>query len=115
MLKTNSPTGLHEVLAAHAAKIWIMENQVAELRALLDEVHLGQSGNLIVEAVKTDEFAQSYPRIIETERLVEVAGQKIVLGHVLVLPIFSSYTHTLTAFGVVIPTNYFNGFYSCKA
>jgi len=38
MLQANSPAGLHQVLAADAAKIRIMENQIAELRNLLNEL-----------------------------------------------------------------------------
>jgi MFS superfamily sulfate permease-like transporter len=40
ILQANSPARLHEVLATHAAKIWIVENQVAELRTLLIEVEV---------------------------------------------------------------------------
>jgi hypothetical protein len=38
MLQANSPAGLYEVLEEQAAKIRIMENQIAELRTLLNEV-----------------------------------------------------------------------------
>ena len=71
MLQANSPAGLHEVLAAHAAKIRIMENQIAELRTLLNEVDVRKALDLVVKAVKTNELAQHDSRIVETERLIE--------------------------------------------
>ena len=40
-----------------------------------------------MEAVKADEFAQDDARVVEAERLVEIAGQKKLLYHVLVLPL----------------------------
>src|SRR6266436_7011861 len=58
MLQANSPAGLHEMLAAHAAKIRIMENQIAELRTLLNEVDVRKALDLVVKAVKTNELAQ---------------------------------------------------------
>jgi hypothetical protein len=73
MLKTNSPTGLHEVLAAHPAKIRIMENQIAELRTLLNEVNVRKALDLVVKVVKTNELTQHDSRIVETERLIEIA------------------------------------------
>src|SRR6266852_377462 len=63
MLQANSPAGLHEVLAAHAAKIRIMENQIAERRTLLNEVDVRQALDLVVKAVKTNELTQYGSRI----------------------------------------------------
>ena len=76
MLQANSPAGLHEVLAAHAAKIRIMENQIAELRTLLNEVDVRKALDLVVKAVKTNELSQHDSRIVETERLIEIACEK---------------------------------------
>lgn len=73
MLQTNSPAGLYEVLAAHAAKIRIMENQIAELGTLLNEVDVRKALDLVVKAVKTNELAQHDSRIVETQRLIEIA------------------------------------------
>lgn len=42
MLQGNSPAGLDEMLLAHATKIGIMENQIAELRTLLNEVNVAR-------------------------------------------------------------------------
>jgi hypothetical protein len=73
MLETNSPTGLHEVLATYAAKIRVMENQIAKLRTLLNEVDVRKALDLVVKAVKTNELTQHDSRIVETERLIEIA------------------------------------------
>lgn len=73
MLQANSPAGFCEVLATHAAKIRIMENQIAELGTLLNEVDVRKALDLVVKAVKTNELAQHDARIVETERLIEIA------------------------------------------
>ena len=63
------------MLAAYAAKIWIVENQVAELRTLLNESDLRKALNRFVKAVKTNVFAQHDSRVVETARLVEIASE----------------------------------------
>ena len=73
VLQANSPAGLHEVLAAHAAKIRIMENQIAQLRTLLNEVDVRKAPDLVVKAVKTNELTQHDSRIVKTEPLIEIA------------------------------------------
>ncbi len=40
------------MLAAHAAKIWIVENQVAELRTLLNEIYVRKALDFVVKTVK---------------------------------------------------------------
>jgi hypothetical protein len=55
--QANAPVGLHEVLEvleAHAAKIRIMENQIAELGTLLNEIHVRKAVYLVVKAAKTN-------------------------------------------------------------
>jgi hypothetical protein len=49
-----------------------MENQIAELRTLLNEVDVRKALDLVVKAMKTDELAQHDSRIVETERLIEI-------------------------------------------
>jgi hypothetical protein len=55
--------------------MWIVENQVAELRILLNEIDLREALDLVVKAVKSDEFAKHDSRVVETERLVEIATE----------------------------------------
>ena len=62
-----------------------MQNEIAQLGALLDEVYLSQALDLVVKPVKTDELAQNDPRVVKAECLVEVAGQQVMFHHVLVL------------------------------
>ena len=80
MLQANSPAGLYEVLATHAAKIRIMENQIAELGTLLNEIDVRKALDLVAKAMKTNELAQHDARIVETERLIEVGRQKKMPG-----------------------------------
>src|SRR5882672_2887647 len=82
MPQTNSPAGLHEVLATNAAKIRIMENQITELGTLLNEIDVRKALDLVVKAVKTNELAQHNSRIVETERLIEIAGEQKVVWHI---------------------------------
>jgi len=63
------------VLATHLAEIRIVQNQIAEFRALLHEVHLRKTLHFIVKAVKADQFAENGSRVVETKRLVKVTGQ----------------------------------------
>jgi len=85
MFQPDAFAGLYQIVSPHTAEFRIVQNQVAKLGALLHQVHLRQSGHLVVKAMKADEFAQYDPRVVKAERLVEVTGQKKLLCHVLVL------------------------------
>jgi len=50
-----------------------MENQIAELGTLLNEIDVRKALDLVAKAMKTNELAQHDARIVETERLIEVA------------------------------------------
>jgi hypothetical protein len=50
-----------------------MENQIAELRTLLNEVDARKALDFVVKVVKTNELTQHDSRIVETERLIEIA------------------------------------------
>jgi len=67
VLQANALACFDEMLATYAAKFRVVKDQVRELSALLDEVHSRQSGDLVVEAMKTDEFAQNDARVVEAE------------------------------------------------
>src|SRR5258708_27932791 len=75
MLQTNQFAGFNQMFAPNAAKFRIMQNQVGKLRALLHQVDLRQTANLVVKALYADQFGKHYSRIIETERLVKIASQ----------------------------------------
>src|SRR3981189_2079833 len=79
------------MLPANFAEIRIMQNEVAQLRALLDKVHLRKAFHLVMEVMKADQFAQSDTRVVKTKRLVKVTGQQKLFGHVLVLLYYLSW------------------------
>src|SRR5205823_3131705 len=85
VLQADAFAGFREVLAAHTAEIRVVENEIAELRALLHKVHLREAVDLVAEAVETDELAKNHARVIEAERLVKITGQQNLFTHVLVL------------------------------
>src|SRR6266403_2566673 len=125
MLQANALAGFDEVLLANFAKVRIMKNQIAELRALLDKVHLRKAFHLVMEVMKADQFAQSDTRVVKTKRLVKVTGQQKLFAHVLVLLYYLSWwacsgkpPHPLwihlNAFPLHCPTNYFDGCYALK-
>ena len=79
VLEAHAPAGLEQVFAADAAELGIVQEQVSELAALLDEADSGQSGDALVEAADAHHLAQHGAGIVEAERLVEVADEEIVL------------------------------------
>src|SRR5579859_2503098 len=70
------------MFAADAAELRIVQNQVGQFRALLHQVDLGQAPDLVMEALHADQFGEHDSGIVETKRLVEIAGQKILLHHI---------------------------------
>ena len=64
----------------HLAELGIVEQQVGELGALLDEAGPRQAGDLALEALGADQAAQHDAGVVEAERLVEVAGDEIAAG-----------------------------------
>src|SRR5712691_8734044 len=75
VLQPDALAGFDQVLAADAPDIRVVENQIAQLGALLDKVHRRKSLNLVRETMETDQLAKDNSRVIETERLVKIAGQ----------------------------------------
>src|SRR5579859_1854158 len=73
------------MLPANAAELRIVQNQVAEFSALLNEVHFRKAFDLVVKRMKPDKLGKNHSRVVEAQSLVKVAGQKILLHHVLVL------------------------------
>src|SRR4029077_5798779 len=75
MLQADALAGLDKVLAPDLAEVRVMENQIAEFRALLDEVHLGKAFHLVMKSVEADQLAKNDSRVVEAKRLVKVTGQ----------------------------------------
>lgn len=74
MLEADLFAGFDEVLFADVAEIGVVEDQIAELRALLDEVDGGEALDLVIKTVETDQLAEDDARVVEAEGLVEIAG-----------------------------------------
>ena len=58
-----------------------MQNQIRELRTLLHQVNLRQAPDFVMEAMNADKFGKHDSGIVETECLVKIASQKILLHH----------------------------------
>src|SRR5207245_5464925 len=65
VLQANALARFDEMFPAHFSKIRIVQNQIAEFRALLDEVHLGKAFHLVVKSMKADQFAKDDSRVVE--------------------------------------------------
>ncbi len=78
------------MFAAHTTKFRIVADQIREFTALLHEVAVRKARNAILKSRHTEQFAQDQSRVIETQSLIEVGGQKVVfelrISHVQVLP-----------------------------
>jgi hypothetical protein len=94
VLQADSFAGFDQVLAAHAAEFRIVQNKVREFSALLNESNVGKALHFVVKAMETDKFAQRDSRVVEAERLVKVAGQKILLHHRGVTPLSARFQRT---------------------
>src|SRR6476660_10293839 len=90
MLQTDLFACFDQVVAPHTAELRIVQDQVRELSALLYQVNLGQSPDFVMEAVNTDQIGEHDSRIVETERLVKIASQKILLHHLGYCPFLGS-------------------------
>src|SRR5205823_11090229 len=126
--QTDQFAGFEQMFASNTAKLRIMQNQVRQFRALLDQIDLCQAPNFVMETLHPNQFGEHDSGIVETECLVKIAGQKILLHHrycpFLVVrlcgpcaahcDLFAPAMYTLTAFTVVRVTNYFDGCYAQK-
>ena len=63
------------MLAADAAEFGIVEQQVGQFPALLDQVDVGQAANALFESVYADQFAKDQSGVVKTEGLVEVTDE----------------------------------------
>ena len=72
---------LEQVGPPHTAVLRVVPKQVRELGAFLHEIELGETRDLGIETIDPEPLAQQATRIVEAERLVEVADQQIVPAH----------------------------------
>src|SRR5258707_3598887 len=74
------PSRLDQVLAAHAAKLRVVANEVGKFSALLNEIAARKTVDLLLKAADSKQLAQHEARVIEAQRLIEIRGQQIVFG-----------------------------------
>jgi hypothetical protein len=67
-----------QMFAPHGPVFRIMQKQIGQLPALLDEVDICQSGDPFAKAIDAHQFAQHNAGVVEAQRLVEIADKKIV-------------------------------------
>src|SRR5437667_10515128 len=70
------------MFAPNTAELRIMQDQIGELRTLLHQVNLRQAADFVLEAMDADKFGKHDSGIVETECLVKIASQKILLHHI---------------------------------
>ena len=80
-LQPDATADLHEVLAPHAAVLGIVQQQIRQLAALLHQVEARQTGDLLDEARRPEQLAQDDTRIVEAQRLIEIAREQELLSH----------------------------------
>src|ERR1700688_1131124 len=81
-LEANALSYLMKMLFPHLRlEFWIVQQQVGELRSLLHEVDLRHAFCFAFKfsGRNADEFSQHVARIIEGERLIEVAREDVTL------------------------------------
>ena len=78
---------LDQVLLAHAPILRIVQKKISQLGALLNQVQFRHALDFALEFLdrNAQQFAQDVTRIVEGQRLVEIAGKQIVF------PMFNSH------------------------
>jgi hypothetical protein len=66
VLQANTLAGLDQVLLADVTEVGVVQDQIAEFRALLDEVDGAKALDFVMETAKTDQFAQHHARVVKT-------------------------------------------------
>src|SRR4029078_13400927 len=64
------------MLAPHAAVLGIVADEIGELAALLHQVAVRESLDLLLEATHAEQFAQFEAGIVEAQRLVEIRREQ---------------------------------------
>ena len=77
VLEVDPLAGGDEVLAAHASERRVMPQQVGQFSPLLDEIAAGESGDFFFKIGDSHDLAEDEAGVVETERLIEVAGDQI--------------------------------------
>src|SRR5258708_13431905 len=66
----------------HAPELWIVQQQVRELRARLHEIELRHSREALVEGIDAEHLTHDDARVVEAQRMIEVTDeQKMLASH----------------------------------
>jgi len=68
------------MLATDAPELGIVAKEVRELRTLLYEVNVRETGHLLSEVRYSNQLAEDETGVVEAQRLVEVARDQVVAG-----------------------------------
>src|SRR5579872_1068090 len=81
-LEPHPPSGLDEMLEAHAPEVRIVAYEVGELTTLLHEIAACQSAHFVLEAPDSEELREDVARVAETQGVIEIRGEKVLFdGH----------------------------------
>jgi integrase/recombinase XerD len=81
VLQADALAGFEQMLAANATELGIVQNQIGKLGALLHEIDFREPLDAMSEVGNADQFGKNDAGIVETQSLVKIAGQKILLHH----------------------------------
>ena len=79
-LEPDATANLHEIGAAYAAEFRIVQDQIGQLGARLDEIQSRQAGDASAEVVDAEHVAHHVTGVVEAQRLVEVAHEQVMLA-----------------------------------
>src|SRR5215813_14108531 len=68
------------MISPYAPEIGIVTQQVSQFGALLDQPGVGEPGDPFAKAIDTEHLAEHQSGIVETQRLVEVGDEQILLA-----------------------------------
>ena len=78
-LQADAASDFGQILPAHAPVFGIVAHEVGQLAALLHKVQPREASHLVLETGDAEQLAQRDTGIVETERLIEIACEQIVL------------------------------------
>ena len=73
-LEADAFAGFDEMLATDAAVLGVVQNQVGEFASLLDQMDIGEAGNLLLKTGNAQHLAQNNTRVMKTQGLIKVTG-----------------------------------------
>jgi hypothetical protein len=78
--KTDAAAGLLEMLAAHAAELRIVPDEIRELAPLLYQIAAREAVHLLLERRRAKQLAEDGARIVEAQGLIEIRRDQVMPG-----------------------------------